>query len=63
MYECVMGLRSPLFTGCLLADEMGMPCYLLTISKVVQHKSHCPDWATLNCSMFQQTFYHVAYKH
>ncbi|MCO5600743.1 hypothetical protein L7F22_054858 [Adiantum nelumboides] len=24
MYECVMGLRSPLFTGCLLADEMGL---------------------------------------
>ncbi|KAH7423244.1 hypothetical protein KP509_12G046200 [Ceratopteris richardii] len=24
MYECIMGLRSPAFTGCLLADEMGL---------------------------------------
>ncbi|KAL6765798.1 SNF2 family N-terminal domain-containing protein [Haematococcus lacustris] len=24
MYDCVMGLRSPAFTGCVLADEMGL---------------------------------------
>ncbi|CAM6092312.1 unnamed protein product [Calypogeia fissa] len=34
MYECVMGTRNPLFTGCLLADAMGLGKTLQVIALI-----------------------------
>ncbi|GFH05607.1 uncharacterized protein HaLaN_00097, partial [Haematococcus lacustris] len=43
MYDCVMGLRSPAFTGCVLADEMGLGKTLQVM--VVTPATLCHNWA------------------